>query len=84
MFEEGPGFGGTTEGDEGFAELDVDGHPIRFVSAERAEMLDGLGVIIRVEVRLGEVEAGQIVTGESLPKFEGLGDSVVAHRGGSS
>src|SRR5947209_8529661 len=42
-------------------------------------MLDGVGIIVRVEVRLREVEAGQIVVGESLPQLARPGDSVVTH-----
>jgi len=43
VFEDRFGFGRTTEGNQRFAELDVDDHPIRFLVAQRAEMFDGVG-----------------------------------------
>ena len=43
------------------------------------EVLKGTGVVVRVDVRLSEIEAGEIVVGKSLPQLERLGDSVVTH-----
>ena len=42
-------------------------------------MLEGVGVVVGVDIRLGEIETGEIVVGESLPQLERLGDSVVTH-----
>ena len=79
VFQNWPCFRGATEGDERFAKLDVDDHPVGLLHAERAEMVDGAGIIVRVDVRLREVEAGQIVVGEPLPQLARFGDSVVTH-----
>ncbi len=79
VVEDGFGFWGTTEGNEGFAELDVDDHPVRFLVAQGAEMFDGVGELVRVAVRLGEVESGQVVVGEFLPQLQRFRNSVGTH-----
>ena len=84
VFEDGFGFGGAIEGHEAFAELDMRDHPIRLRAAERVEMFDGIRELAGIAICLGEIETGQVVVGESLPKFERSGDSVVAHRSSSS
>jgi len=79
MFEDGLCFHRTTESDKCLAELDVDDHPFGFLVAERAEVLDGVGEVAGSDVRLREVEAGEIVVGKFPPEFERLGDSVGCH-----
>ena len=79
VFQNRFGFHRMTEGDQRFAELNMHDHPFRFLPAERAQVLDRGGIVVRIDVRLREVEAGEIIVGKSLPQFEGFGDSVVTH-----
>ena len=57
----------------------MDDHPIRFLVAERAEMFDGTGELVRIAVRLGEIESGQVVVGEFLPQLRCFRNSVGTH-----
>ena len=79
VFQNRFGFHRVTEGDQGFTELNMHDHPFWFLPAERTQVLDCNGVVVRIDVRLRQVEAGEIVVGKALPQFEGLGDSVVTH-----
>jgi hypothetical protein len=42
-------------------------------------MFDGVGEVVRVAVRLREIESGEVVVGEFLPQLQRLGDSVGIH-----
>jgi hypothetical protein len=42
-------------------------------------MLDSGRVVVRIDVRLREIEARQIILGKALPQRQRLGDSVVTH-----
>src|ERR1017187_4213645 len=79
VFQNWFGFHRMTKGDQRFAELNMRDHPFRFLHAERTEMFDSGGVVVRIDVGLRQVKAGEIVIGKSLPQFERLVDSGVTH-----
>ncbi len=73
----------AAQGEQRFAEQNVDDHPIGTLRAQRVEMFRRAVIVFGVKQRLGEIVPHQFVVRELFPELQSAIKAVVAHNEGT-